>query len=237
MKYLSALAVLSVLTPTLQAQVPITSGHADIGVAYENSAWDLHVHDEVNDIEYEPGAAVFRLDTNTHITIPANPAYSFLGAAGNSAWVLPQTQQDDKVFLGLGAEELSATDWNGSIQLTLKGVAGPGSLAVWDNDAFGNPTVLLNSANGIDASEKLVLQPGGHTHLNWGFTAPGDYSVTFEASGTHIVDGVTSSGDATYQFSVVPEPGPVALAMVGFAAAAIAFARKRAASANSSPVA
>lgn len=237
MNHLSAIAVLSVLTTALHAQVPIVSGHADIGVAYENNAWDLHVHDETNDIEYEPGAAVFRLDIQTHIAVPGNPAYSFLGNPGASAWVLPQTQQADMVFLGLGTEELDPADWNGTIQLTLKGVSGPGSLAVWDNDAFGNPTVLLNSANGIDASETITLQPGGHRHLNWGFTAPGQYSITFEASGNHALDGITSSGDVSYQFSVVPEPGPVALSLVGLAVGAMAFYRKRSATAKSNPAA
>src|SRR5262249_45894483 len=38
---------------TQQFEAVLSAGHVDIGVAYEDG-WDLHVHDEENDEEYEP---------------------------------------------------------------------------------------------------------------------------------------------------------------------------------------
>jgi len=35
----------------LGAQTPIGFGHVDIGIAFENNEWDLHIHDETIDQE------------------------------------------------------------------------------------------------------------------------------------------------------------------------------------------
>jgi surface-anchored protein len=213
------------------AQVTLSNGHADIGIAYENHSWNLHVHDEVNDIEYAPSEALFHIGINTLTRIPASPSFAFLGNAGSPVYVLPQVQKADQVFLGLGTEEMDPVDWASPVTLKLKGVSGPGSLAVWDTDAFGKPVPLLNSSaltgNGVEDSDSLTLTPGGHRHLNWAFTALGDYSVTFEASGIHALDGSTRSGDVTYAFSVVPEPGTIGLLASGLALMALSLFRNR----------
>lgn len=219
MKKLFPITLLGLSLLPTHAQTVLNSGHVDIGVAYEAQAWNLHVHDESTDTEYAPAEAVLQLGLNTLSSVPNSPGYAFLGTAGSPVYVLSTVQKPDQVFLGLGTEELDPADWSSSIQLRLKGVAGPGSLAVWDTDAFGSPVPLLNSSaatgNGIDASDTLSLTPGGHRHLNWGFTQRGDYAVTFEASGTHILDGNLRSEEVTYHFSVVPEPGPIALLTAG----------------------
>ncbi|MEN9674993.1 MAG: hypothetical protein RIS76_889, partial [Verrucomicrobiota bacterium] len=46
-------------------------------------------------------------------------------------------------------------------------------------------------------------------------SAPGDYLVTLEASGNHLIDGLRSSDPATYRFQVIPEPSTWALALTG----------------------
>lgn len=213
------ITLLGLLILPTHAQTLLNSGHVDIGVAYEAKAWNLHVHDESTDTEYAPADAVLQLGLNTLSRVPSSPSYAFLGAAGSPVYVLSQVQKPDQIFLGLGTEELDPADWSSPIQLRLKGVAGPGSLAVWDTDTFGAPVPLLNSSavtgNGIDASDALNLTPGGHRHLNWGFTQNGHYEVTFEASGIHVLDGNLRSEDVTYHFSVVPEPEPIALLTAG----------------------
>ena len=75
----------------------------------------------------------------------------------------------------------------------------------------------MNSRDGINGADSRVVGPGLHQDLNFAFSAPGDYTVLFEASGNSVVNGLTSSGDAPYLFhvQVVPEPAPFALAGAG----------------------
>lgn len=208
--------------PNLAAPVPLSDGHTDVGLAYENQAWDLHVHNETNDTEYSPGEALLRLDLNTLKSVPAAPSYSFLGAAGSPVYLLPAVHEDGRLFLGIGAEEMAQADWAGTIQLQLKAVSGPGNFYLWESDTFGNPVVRMNSSDatggGIGADDAIEIVPGSHKHANWAFSAPGRYTVSFEASGTHAVDGFTASGVVDYHFDVVPEPGSVVLGVIGCAA-------------------
>jgi surface-anchored protein len=118
-------------------------------------------------------------------------------------------------FLGFGTEELTASEWSGNISLSLKAISGPGTFSVWGVSGFGAPELKMSSVNGISADDRLLLVPGSHGHFNVGFSAPGDYLVTLEASGNHLIDGLRSSDPATYRFQVIPEPSTWALALTG----------------------
>jgi surface-anchored protein len=204
---------------TLNAQTYLWYEHADVGVNYEVGAWDLHVHH--HDLgEFEPGDAILGVDIAAALsTVPAGAQWSFLGTAGSSVWILPQTENHDLLFLGLGTEELATGIFNGNqVTLSLKALNGPGNFSVYQTDMFGTPTVFMNSGDGIAAGDAVALTAGGHRHVNWAFTAPGVYQIDFEGSGT-LADGnvFTSSGNATYTFEVaaVPEPGSLALLALG----------------------
>ena len=117
-------------------------------------------------------------------TVPAGAQWSFLGSAGSSVWILPQTHDHDLLFLGLGTEELAAGIFTGDqVTLSLRGVSGPGNFAVYQTDMFGNPNVFMNSGDGITAGDAVTLGAGAHSHVNWAFGAPGIYQIDFEASG------------------------------------------------------
>ncbi len=202
-----------------QAQTPLYTGHTDIGVAYDETAneWELHVHDEENDAEYFPATdALLFVKSTAHTTVPAGAQWSFLGSAGSSTWILPNTENPDLLFLGIGAEEIEPGIFSGnSFSLTLKNVSGPGQFALYDLDPFNDPSVLWNSTDGF--GDVLSVPTGGHSHFSWAFSAPGDYIVTLEAAGVSTLHGATSSGDVNYFFRVeaVPEPATGALAGVG----------------------
>lgn len=193
------------------AQTPVGLGHVDVGVAFEDGAWDLHIHDETTDTEYEPDEAVLVVREAARTAVPADERFAFLGAAGAPLWVLPQVEDERLLFLGLAAEEVDKGVFRGDqIRVTLKQVQGPGHFFLYSTSGVtGAPDVRMNSRDGLsDGADFADLLAGGHQDFNWAFTAPGTYAITFEASGT-LVDGgqALSSGPVTYTFQVEPQPG------------------------------
>jgi surface-anchored protein len=196
----------------------LTQGHGDLGIAFEDGAWDLHVHvdgeehegeggeeHEHGGLEYVPDQILIQVGTASATTVPNDPAFSFIGATGGSEiFLLPATQNPALPFLGLATEEITdGTFQNDEITLRLKSVSGPGFYSVWSTDGFGAPTPYLTSSNGIDGTDALILGTGGHFHFDMAFTAAGVYAVTLEATGVLEADGSTvSSGDLTYYFAV-----------------------------------
>lgn len=217
------LGLAALLTTSLasQAQTTLYQGHTDIGIAYDTTLneWDMHVHDHDNDIEYSPATnALLFVKYAAHGVVQAGAQWSFLGTAGSEVWTLPTPQDPNLLFLGFGGEEIDPGMFvNDQFTITLKGVSGPGTLAIYDFNSFGTPVVWMNSRDGISGADSQLVEPGLHQDLNFAFSAPGDYTVLFEASGNSVDNGFTSSGDAAYLFHVeaVPEPGTMALAGVG----------------------
>ena len=224
---------LTFIVPALILVIPafsqtfIQSGHVDIGIGYADKAFDLHVHqEEPVDQEFTPGEAVFSIGSAAAGVSPGGAFTSFLGATGTPVWILPTAEKEQLPFLGFGTEELTAADWSGNISLSLKAIRGPGTFSVWGTSGFGAPELKMTTADGITAGDRLPLVPGSHGHFNVGFSAPGDYLVTLEASGNHLIDGLRTSDPATYRFQVVPEPSTWALALTGVGVSALAFHRR-----------
>jgi surface-anchored protein len=206
------LAALLATGLTLQAPTPLYQGHTDIGIDYDESVnvWNLHIHDEVTDTEYSPPTnALLVVKYEAHGLVPAGAQWSFLGTAGSDVWTLPNTENTNLLFLGFGAEEIAdGTFTNNLFTLTLTGFSGPGNLAIYDLDSFGDPVVWMNTADGVTGADARVLPSGAHSHVNWAFSAPGEYTVTFEANAVSTTNGLTSSGPVDYKFHVVGPPGP-----------------------------
>jgi surface-anchored protein len=183
--------------------VSLSQGHADVGVAYEDGAFHLHVHDGVNDVEYEPGEVRLVAKSSSGTSVPDDPAYSFLGDPGDPVWILPEVEDPDLLFLGLGAEEIEPGVFAGdTVHLDVVKVYGPADFSVFTTDAVGAPHVLVNSDT---LPDRITLTAGSHAHANWAFEAPGKYAVVVKASGTLAGTGEkVSSGPATYRFQVQP---------------------------------
>lgn len=202
------LAALLAAALNLNAQRVLTNGHTDVGIVYEDEGWNLHIgqHEADPPAEYAPQEAVLQVGLAARTTVPTNPAFAFLGAAGAPVYILPQAQNPALVFLGFGTEELpSGLFTNDQVKVSLRAVRGPGQFSVYDVDAFGTPNVIMNSGDGISAADSVILQAGGHRHVNWAFTSPGTYQVDLEAAGTLVTSNqFTTSGPVTYTFDVVP---------------------------------
>ncbi len=203
----------------LAAQTILSEGHMDLGIAYEGGVLEphLHVHEpEPDGVEYAPGEAIVLVGFAARTTVPANPAFSFLGAPGDSVYVLPSSHHPELPFLGLAAEEIASGEFVGdNLRLALTGFSGPGEFALYTVDAFGAPTVRMNTRDGVSGADYVNIAAGSHGHANWAFSAPGDYSLTFVASGTLVGAGELASDPATFDFTVIPEPETWALLLVG----------------------
>lgn len=215
----------------------LSVGHVDVvGIAYEDGEWDFHVHDEDNDVEYAPNEALIYVPPETALARPAGAQWDFLGtSAGGSIWFLPEVEDPGLLWPGIVAEEVADGVFEGdSVLLRLLDVRGPGQFSLWQSDAFGEPIVSMTSSDGISGSDQRIVQVGesGHTHANWGFSAPGYYEIDFEASGT-LLDGsiFTASGPVTFYFGVetqvVPEASSLSLMAAACGLGVMGIARRR----------
>jgi len=234
------LSLLLAGTCSLQAQVALTTEHVDIGLA-EGPGLGIHWHDEDNDLEYEPDGAYAFIDPVLALnTRPAASQWNFLGGTvGGNIWILPQTQNPNLLYLGVGAEEADAGTfdlWNPGdargannsarwLELSLVSVSGPGAFSVWQTDQFGSPIAYISTAETLTGGNRLFVQEGGHSHYNWGFTSLGTYDVTFQVRGFIGGDEVTQQDIFTFSTSVIPEPSTYAL--LGLGLAAIILLRRR----------
>jgi surface-anchored protein len=203
---LPAVAVLALSGLALPAdattKVHLDQGHVDVvGIAFEDGAFDLHVHDEEHAAEYAPSEVVLVAKPGSEIAVPADPQYSFLGTPGGRAWVLPQVQDPALLWPGIGAEEVAPGVFtNDALKLDVVGVTGPADLSIFTTDAFGAPTVLVDSGNGLP--DRINTSAGSHLHANWAFEAAGIYKVKVKVSGTLAATNQRVSAVATYTFKV-----------------------------------
>jgi surface-anchored protein len=196
------------------------TGHADIGVNFEDGDWDLHIHDHEPDTEYEPDEAMFYVGRDAMLTRTgdaADPAYDFLGApVGSTLFVLPEVENSNLLFLGIGGEELAAGQlYDDFATLQLISVSGPGDFSIWQSGLTpSTPNLFMATADGIDNTDVFDVAAGSHAHVNFGFSKQGVYEVTFVASGIDADGNATDSGPVTYYFYVTD--GLVPFAMPSF---------------------
>jgi surface-anchored protein/MYXO-CTERM domain-containing protein len=177
---------------------------------------------QVADSEFAPQEAYVRVP-DAAIQFPG--AVPFLGTGAlDPVWVLPQSNTSGLPFLGIAAEELSASDF-ASATISLTNLNGPGQVALWQSSGFG-ANVIWRSNDGLTAADLLNLVIEGHDHYNLGFTAEGVYELELTARGDLVGGGfVTDVGVfrfAVGSSTVIPEPSgcaALAVAAVGTVAA------------------
>ncbi|MFC8848007.1 MULTISPECIES: choice-of-anchor M domain-containing protein [unclassified Micromonospora] len=184
--------------------VVLNTGHLDVvDVAYAGGVLEIGVHDEDNDVEYGTGEVRLVVKRQAKVTVPADPAFAFLGTPGVSqVWILPEIQNADLIWPGIAAEEVAGGVFaDDSLTLSVQSVAGPGQLAIYTENAVGQPSVLADSGDGLP--DALALTAGDHAHANWAFDAAGTYCVTVQATGTLAGTGEQiASAPATLRFTV-----------------------------------
>ena len=185
-----------------------TAGHADIAVALAvvdgSVKWDafLASHgatvggESVTDGLSLKDVAVW---SSARFSRPAADSEAFeelcVSEGEELAW-LPQglraANTFEVPFLGIAAAAHEATLVDDIIAIHLVDVESPsgtGAYSLW-RDGFP-PKFFMSSCDGIDENDRLPLALG-HDHYNMGFSEPGKWSLTYEAS-AQLLNGKTAS--------------------------------------------
>ena len=197
--------------------------------------------DDDNGILYAPSAAILDVLPAAQVSRPASSAFDFLGvAAGQSYYRLPQNQNPNLLYLGVSGGGVSSSDidsydpsvesggrvtGSGSwVKLSLEsvmgpsGAAAPGFFSVWQSGDSGPNPFMSSFSGGVASDDALWIVAGGHSHFNWGFSAPGSYEVTFRPSVRRGGSTITSADPFKVFFDVastsVPEPGTLSLVVL-----------------------
>lgn len=184
-----------------------TAGHADLSIELQvedgEPEWDafLSAVDTTIDGELITGGVSLEdiaIASSARFTRPEDDGGAFAQlcvSSGEAVSFLPQSLRDadeqEAPFMGIEAEGDEDALAEGIVRLRLLKVdspSGEGAYSLWRNGS--PPEFFMASCDGIDDADVLPIS-FGHDHYNMGFSEPGDWTVTYEAS------AVLSSGEET----------------------------------------
>jgi surface-anchored protein len=242
----AALAVV-MHAPAFSQTTILGPGHMDIDFNVDaDGLWTLSLsHDTQGDFPVDTNSLLYGggalMPEGIRTSRPTGSQWNFIGtSAGAPIWIFPQVQgaAPNAVWPGLSTEQTPssflgawdpATPLVGSgkwmelalVDMAYYGTATVHEFSMWSTGTFGAPTAWMSTSNGIDGLDAFPMLPGGHSHMNWGFTGEGIYDLTFEVS-TYLADGTFAQSDPfTVRFGInalsVPEPNTAVLLLVGSA--------------------
>jgi putative ABC transporter-associated repeat protein len=218
MKLLAALllALAPVAVPPAE-QVVISNGHVDLGPRFVDGTWTIQLRDDTADpAVWRPlENVVLQATTKAQVAVPDDPAYGFLGKAGQKVWVIPQVQQAGVVWPGWNTQDTEvARRVDREVTWSLESVHGPGAFTLFLNSDFGNPSPVFDSRKPFP--QETGVDVNTHVHGNWTFDAPGTYllDVAMTAKlndGQQVTDRRTlriyaGEGDARTAFNATTGP-------------------------------
>ncbi len=190
-----------------------TAEHGDFEIGYEDGELELHIHLHAGavvdgnalheDTGFEPDQLTVVATEEAEILRPAGELWEPTGVEVNEPfWVLPQHGQEGLPAYGFATEEIpSGVFVDDVVGLNLRHIKGPGDFSLWQSDAFGVPSFALSTHEELLSAAFPI---GLHAHYNWGFTAPGEYTMVFEATG-ELVAGGQVEALSVYYFKVTEE--------------------------------
>ncbi|MFI1023325.1 choice-of-anchor M domain-containing protein [Streptomyces olivaceus] len=146
----------------------------------------------------EPRSVIMHLTTAGELTIP-EAGYDFLGAPGDVIYLIPQTQNPEVLWAGWSTEAFRDADIQGTFELSLSTLEGPGQLLMFDWDMFGQAVMKFDSTDGVGDTYPVAAQT--HEHSNWAFTEPGVYRLGFNFSAT-LASGEVVSDSQIFTMAV-----------------------------------
>ena len=194
---------------TTDGPVLLTTQHVDLRVSYDPARTNL-LDVLVADEDSQPPRF---LDSTNAVLVVAEPSrlelpvdLPPLGGAGDPLWILPASQADGLLYLGLSGEGNPTGVFAGPFTLRLLDVRGPGPFFLWQSEV-GSLNFFMNSRDGIDASDAFVQLVGGHSHASWGFGTTGVFRITFQAEARRVGESTNIvSPPREFTFHVLPLP-------------------------------
>lgn len=180
----------------------VASGHFDFGPVLEGDALLARVKDDRSAPPpwVDPGTLVFHLTDAAAAEAPGGQ-FAFLGSG--RVWQIPLTQQSGVPWLGWNTQHPSiAGNTRGEVALTLDALDGPGRLAVYSVNSWGQlGERYFGTVDGFPRSTSVEVGAAGvHVHGIWAFTEPGAYHATMTYSGD--IGGGQRSATTTLTFFV-----------------------------------
>lgn len=174
----------------------LNAGHVDIASVLEGRLLATKVKDTTassRPVWRSPTKTVLQLKPGTKTKVPDDRAYAFLGSPGSAVFQVAQTQRDGVLWPGWSTEAIATSATKSGVTWALDEVDGPGDFALFETDAFGQPTVLFDSSDGLDRRDRFAIPPATHAHGSWAFTARGSYCLTMQrvaqlSSGQRVAD-------------------------------------------------
>jgi putative ABC transporter-associated repeat protein len=188
---MAPMAVAGEPAPTATGRVVVADGHVDMGPRFVDGRWTIQIRDDRADpvVWRALDDVVLHAPGRTRVTVPADPAYAFLGKPGSQVYVLPQVQRAGIVWPGWNTQDTEvATNVVREVTWTLDAVRGPGPFTLFLNSDFGKPAPVFDSRKPFP--QQTGIDVNTHVHGNWTFGAPGSYllGVTMSA---RLTDGRT----------------------------------------------
>lgn len=198
----------------------ILSHHMDVDIDYvgSNLTLDLKTYSPVN-----PAAVGVSDDislTGHRLIVPLSNAYSvpasdtclLAGSSSGTVYYIDKSPVASEVYLGWNTQDIGAAGvWVGNkvaldlVSVTLPAGAPAGAhVSLVEIDQFGNPIKHLDSGAGACQDMSMDISRNKHLHGFWYFSAPGQYTLRFQAKGTLVAGGVLkTSAMVDYVFNVM----------------------------------
>ncbi len=191
------------------APVEFVTRHVDLRVRHVpgvESGLDLVITDrDVQPaVDHGPTNVVLVVAEAGRLELPAD--LPPLGVTGDPIWVLPASQREDLLYLGISAQGVPGGVYDGPLGIRLVEVDGPGHCFVWQAE-LGALQFMVNSRDGVGLEDVVPQAAGGHGHFDWGFSTTGVYRLTFVAEGRRVGETTNRVSEPhTFTFHVLPLP-------------------------------
>jgi surface-anchored protein len=180
--------------------------HTHIEVRAVTSGLKLVLYD-FDEGDLDPAVVPVRIGAAAIRTVPAHLG-DLLGPIGSRVWILPQHEDPQLPFFGIGAGSIPSGRFrDDQLSLVLRRVEGPGDVVAYQVQALGDIRTLYSSRDHLPDS--LKLRVGAHLHCNWAFTAPGTYRTYWYAAGVSPDGSIAESEETMFRFEVIAPPAPV----------------------------
>lgn len=187
----------------------LTREHADFRILYEPGAprpLALVLRDQDRGVNLASNEVILVAKDAARLTLPPGTPF---GDGGAVMWILPQSQNVNLLYLGVSAEGVSSGVFDGPLSVELKRFNGPGYLMAWQATGPWQFNIRVDTRDGLGAADAFMPLIGSHEHFNWGFSATGVYSATFQVVGRRNGEATNlTSLETTFVFHVEPVPSP-----------------------------